>query len=113
MDKRNKESIIESDAPCHYCVHDGTEHCQKHCGPRFDAFKGRKLQPVTANDFKAALDIVRHQIKTDEGLYIAYHSNISMAFQDTMHHAGYRLPDLHVLANKAAKDFLTNWLRNE
>jgi hypothetical protein len=63
------------------------------------------------NPIPDALAIITKQLREDKEYYIAWQSNIAMAFQDAMTHAGYRFPDLHKLANEAADDFLDNLMK--
>ena len=64
--------------------------------------KGTKME----NPVPDALAIIVKYLQNDKSYYIAWQSNIAMAFQDEMHRKGYRLPDLHEIANKAADNFL-------
>ena len=57
-------------------------------------------------EFKEAFDIVAKQLREDEGYYIAWQSNIAMAFYDTLSWAGYQFPEMHKLSNDAAKRFI-------
>lgn len=66
---------------------------------------------VTQNPIPDALAVIVKQLREDKGYYIAWQSNIAMAFQDAMTNAGYRFPDLHKLANQAADNFLDNLMR--
>ena len=66
-----------------------------------------QVQPVVNQiSFPIAFKIFASTLKKDKELYYAYQSNIAMAFQDAVTGAGYRFPDLHKLANDAAKNFL-------
>jgi hypothetical protein len=44
-------------------------------------------------------------------LYFAYQCNLAMAFKDECGRMGYKFPDLHIIANNAAKNFLDLWIR--
>ena len=57
---------------------------------------------ITAN----AIKTIVKELKRDPAYYISWQANIAMAFQDEMHWAGYKLPDLHAIANRAADNFL-------
>lgn len=59
-------------------------------------------------DIKKELDVIRKELQnpTDEGLYIAWHSNIAMAFVDACDKEGIKHEKLHDVANNAAKNFL-------
>ena len=63
------------------------------------------------DSFAKAYDVMAKTLREDASLYYAYQSNIAMAFQNEMSRAGYRLPNLHEIANEAAKNFLTNFIR--
>ena len=58
--------------------------------------------------FQEAFKVVAKNIKDDSGLYYAYQSNIAMAFKDEVARRGLHLPDVHEIANEAAKYFLNN-----
>ena len=66
---------------------------------------------ATENPIPDALAVIVNQLREDKGYYIAWQSNIAMAFQDAMTDAGYRFPDLHNLANQAADNFLNNLMK--
>ena len=63
------------------------------------------------NKVKEAVDVVRKALREDEGYYLTWQSNIAVAFQDCLARAGYKLPDQHKISNDAAKEFLSNLLR--
>lgn len=61
--------------------------------------------------FKEAYETVAAEIRNDPGLWIAYQSNIAMAFKDECARRGYAFPELHAIANDAAINFLNQWIK--
>jgi hypothetical protein len=53
-----------------------------------------------------AVQVLCDALETDDGLFWAYQSNIAMQFVDHVERAGKGFPELHQLANDAAKEFL-------
>lgn len=46
-------------------------------------------------------------LKEDPSYHYSWQSSIAMAFMDQLNDSGYKLPDQHIVANEAAKRFLT------
>jgi hypothetical protein len=61
---------------------------------------------------KEAVDKIRYEIKNDKGYYIAWQSNIAVAFRDELHRRGYKLPDEHEISNQAAQNFISNLIKD-
>ena len=61
-----------------------------------------KINEGFSEHFCAVTDALR----SDPGYYIAWQSNMAMTFVDVLGSAGYRFPELHKLANDAAKTFI-------
>ena len=55
-------------------------------------------------DISKAVDILRAELKKEEGTYIAWKANIAMAFYDEWRRNEKK--DIHKIANKAADNFL-------
>jgi hypothetical protein len=68
------------------------------------------LKGIIKMKYKKAFDTVVKTLKEDKGLYIAWQSNIAMAFYDTarQHKARISRNNLHKISNEAATYFL--WL---
>lgn len=70
------------------------------------------------DNLQNAVKIVTDQIKSDPDLYIAYQSNIAMAFKDEWdrqardrQYIDLGKLDIHEIANQAAKNFLDLWCK--
>ena len=57
-------------------------------------------------EFGDAFNRWAEELRKDKELYYAYQSNIAMSFKDVLANAGINFPQLHDLANDAAKNFL-------
>jgi hypothetical protein len=68
------------------------------------------LKGIRKMKYKKAFDRVIKTLKEDKGLYIAWQSNIAMAFYDATRHHKARISrkNLHEISNEAATYFL--WL---
>ena len=62
-------------------------------------------------EFKEAYDVISKGLRDDKALYYSYQANLAMAFKDECARMGYKFPDLHIIANEAAKNFLDLWIR--
>ena len=62
---------------------------------------------------KKAMDHLRKALREDHEYFYGWQANIAMSFYDEMEKRGYKLPDLHVIANNAARRFLTNLVKEE
>jgi len=62
-------------------------------------------------EFAEAYDIIAKGLREDRGLYYSYQANLAMAFKDECSRMGYKFPDLHIIANEAAKNFLDMWIK--
>ncbi len=58
-----------------------------------------------------AIETLNKALLEDPQYYYAWQSNIAMPFQDCCARAGIKFPQLHEIANEAAKEFLTNLTR--
>lgn len=68
-----------------------------------------KGKPMTGAAVAKAVSLVCRELRKDKGWWDAYQCNIAMAFKDEMGRRGYRLPDLHEIANAAATNFMQMW----
>lgn len=57
-------------------------------------------------EFADAFNRWSEELRKDKELYYAYQSSIAMSFKDALANAGINFPQLHDLANDAAKNFL-------
>ncbi len=58
---------------------------------------------------KNTIDVLRNELKRDEGYYLSWQANIAMAFYDEAKKNKVRVgaEKLHKISNEAAKNFLT------
>ncbi len=61
---------------------------------------------VKRTKFQQAFDVFCKTIENDKSLYNTYQSTIAISFIDEFHSRGYRVPEIHNIANKAAINFL-------
>lgn len=59
---------------------------------------------------KDAYDIISQGLREDKGLYYAYQATLATAFKDECSRMGYKFPDLHIIADNAARNFLDLWI---
>lgn len=55
---------------------------------------------------KDAITHLSKELLTDDMYFYCWQANIAMAFKDECSRRGYQFPDLHDVANTAAKNFL-------
>ena len=60
----------------------------------------------TEISFQDAFYVFARTLRKDKGLYIAYQANIAMSVMDAITNDGIRFPQLQILCNKGAKNFL-------
>lgn len=60
--------------------------------------------------FSDAYDTIAEALRNDKDLFYSYQADIAMAFKDQCAAKGISFPDLHDIANTAARDFLRNWI---
>jgi DNA-directed RNA polymerase specialized sigma54-like protein len=59
-----------------------------------------------------AVQTIAKALREDADYHHGWQSNIAVTLIDGVERAGYRLPNLHDIANKAAQDFLAQLMRN-
>jgi len=64
-----------------------------------------------AEAIKEAIEVLVSELKNDEAYRYAWQANIAMAFFDACVQEGIQFPQLHDVANNAAKQFLRNLCR--
>lgn len=65
--------------------------------------------------FKKAFKVFTKALREDKGLYVAYQSNIAMAYVDSAREEATRdsYKKLHMIANNAAHNFLKQLLKKQ
>lgn len=63
------------------------------------------------NPIPQALHVIVEALREHRDYYAGWQANIAMAFVNELESAGYRLPNVHKIANKAADNFLTQLMR--